>query len=166
MTFNERLIKDRPEDVNFIKSHYCPETYFSDIPDFDCTKSEIYCHECWHREMPDPESNLLKIDTIVEGIPEHQPDKITREMVHELLDMVLDIQAAGDFACFTYSGHAIPVVSIGYTKGKFRESGFDYYTGICDSAINEYLSIMEKLKEIKNAPDAGTSKGSVQMDLE
>lgn len=165
MTYRERLQQEHPECVD---NDYrggcanCPESY--GYEQFDgchmCYESNIRnCAECWNREIPEPHNNLLKVDTVIEGIPEHVPDKIPREMVHELLDMVLDIQAAGDFAYIIYSGHAIPVVSVGYAKGELGDSGFDYYADFCEYTIDKYPSIAGKLKELKNAPDVGASKG-------
>lgn len=164
MTYRERLQQEHPECVDDDYRGgcaHCPEFYGYELTE-KCLKYHTNirnCTECWDREIPEPQNNLLKIDTIVEGIPEHVPDKIPREMVHEMLDMVLDIQAAGDFACFTYSGHEIPVVSVGYAKGEFGDSGFDYCADFCEYTIDKYPSIAEKLKELKNAPDVGASKG-------
>lgn len=170
MTYRERLQQEHPECVDECYlggCRHCPDTYgYEQMGTCPYIPDNSSCKKCWNREIPELQSNLLKIDTIVEGIPEHQPDKMTREMVHEMLDLVLDIQAAGDFACFTYSGHSIPVVSVGYAKGELGNSSFDYYADICAPTIDRYPSIVEKLKEIKNAPEAATSKGSVQMDLE
>ena len=174
MTFSERLQQEYPDSVgpDFTGGcSGCPLYYGYESPKAsDAACEKFSCSECWEREIPEPGNNLLKIDTIVEGIPEQQPDKITRKKLHEMLDLLLDINEAGNcvsFCLYGLYGYAPGVsASAGVQFGAYEKGkGFDYYKSFEDFDVELFAEAMKKLREIKNAPDAGTSKGSIQMDI-
>ena len=103
---------------------------------------------------------MLEIESCVLGIPEKKPDRINRDQLHELLDLVLDINDSGNCVSFSMCGLAPYIATtIGVQFGAYRaDTPFDYYMALDDYEVDLIPETVEKLREIKNAPDVGASK--------
>lgn len=104
---------------------------------------------------------MLKIDTIVEGIPDRKPDKITREQLHEMLDAFIDVCEAGNcgtYRVYDFRGEFCPEFRIqrGVDVDIDAEDISDSTMPIAKRTFSE---VLDNLLSIKNAPEAATSQG-------
>lgn len=57
MTFREKLEQEHPEmNIDDATLFDCPRTYkYEDR--WDCNETDIFCDECWNREIPEEVKN-------------------------------------------------------------------------------------------------------------
>lgn len=89
---------------------------------------------------------------------------MNRELLHELLDVVLEVQETGDYACFNVSNHGSGVMVYHISGGFTRERDYDY-TAYCN--INDTGTLQEMVdyfKGIKKSPHPGRYTGCNERD--
>lgn len=76
---------------------------------------------------------------------------MNRELVHELLDAVLDVQEAGDYASLDVSNHGSMIMAY-HIRGGFKiGKRFNYSSSRNTSDTEELQEIISYFKDVKKA---------------
>lgn len=104
---------------------------------------------------------MLKIDNVVRGIPAAPaPDRISREQMRELIELVWDIQERGEhYVSCTSSNPRRQVINVWAVEGGLGDDKPDYIDANFDRyEVKKYSEVIDKLRKL--LPDAATPESN------
>lgn len=102
---------------------------------------------------------------IKEGFPQEKPTEITREMIHEMVDLVLDLHDTENFVGLelkNYCGEKYAIVEAIAGSTDLKKNKFSLSKAMLMKDVDKFNQTMNWLFDLKkNALEAATSEGTV-----